>query len=267
MKALREEVNLHRFFEGVRTAGKRLLLLDYDGTLAPFRMERDKAAPYAGVRELLTGILKDKSTQIVLVTGRKVSDLISLLGFERLPEIWGSHGRERLTLAGAYQMAPVDPDAENGLQEAEAWAKGADIAELCEKKPGCYALHTRSLGQDKAEEVRRRVSRRWSAIAEKTGLALNEFDGGIELRAPGPNKGDAVRMILSEVDEPVAAAYLGDDFTDEDAFTALKGRGLAVLVREEWRETAADLWIRPPEELLQFLQQWREAHRNRSHSP
>ena len=52
-------------------------------------------------------------------------------------------------------------------------------------------------------------------------------------------------------------AYLGDDRTDEDAFRALRGRGLSVLVRAEPRETAADAWIRPPEELIEFLRTWR----------
>jgi len=42
------------------------------------------------------------------------------------------------------------------------------------------------------------------------------------------------------------------------AVTLLAG-GLAVLVRPERRETAADLWIRPPRELLTFLKRWRDA--------
>jgi trehalose-phosphatase len=50
--------------------------------------------------------------------------------------------------------------------------------------------------------------------------------------------------------------YLGDDLTDEDAFNALHGRGLSVLVRGSQRKTAADLWIKPPQELLQFLEKW-----------
>jgi trehalose-6-phosphatase len=54
-------------------------------------------------------------------------------------------------------------------------------------------------------------------------------------------------------------AYLGDDRTDEDAFKALAGRGLAVLVREELRPTAAAVWLRPPVELLDFLQRWMTA--------
>jgi trehalose 6-phosphate phosphatase len=64
-----------------------------------------------------------------------------------------------------------------------------------------------------------------------------------------------------EPDTP--AAYLGDDATDERAFRAISGRGLSVLVRPSWRQTAAELWLRPPEELLDFLNRWLEALRGR----
>lgn len=59
--------------------------------------------------------------------------------------------------------------------------------------------------------------------------------------------------------EPSAAiAYLGDDLTDEDAFQALDTRGLRVLVRDALRPTAADIWLQPPDELLDFLRSWRQ---------
>jgi len=55
-----------------------------------------------------------------------------------------------------------------------------------------------------------------------------------------------------------AAAYLGDDTTDEDAFKAIRGRGIGVLVRPQFHATAADFWLKPPEELLEFLERWHE---------
>ena len=53
-------------------------------------------------------------------------------------------------------------------------------------------------------------------------------------------------------------AYLGDDLTDEDAFKAVEGRGLGILVRKQWRSTAAAAWLKPPEELIRFLERWAE---------
>jgi trehalose-phosphatase len=91
------------------------------------------------------------------------------------------------------------------------------------------------------------------------GLALQDFDGGIELRAPGHDKGEAVKTLLAEMGPNAMCAYLGDDRTDEDAFQAIRGKGLGVLVRENFVPTQADLWIKPPEELLEFLARWKSA--------
>jgi trehalose-6-phosphatase len=57
-------------------------------------------------------------------------------------------------------------------------------------------------------------------------------------------------------------AFLGDDLSDEAAFRAVRRigkRGLSVLVRREFRETAAEIWLRPPGELLCFLERWEKA--------
>jgi trehalose-phosphatase len=71
-----------------------------------------------------------------------------------------------------------------------------------------------------------------------------------------PNKGDAVRSVVASLDPNVPVACLGDDLTDEDAFQALGERGLSVLVKADYRETLAQAWIRPPQELLHFLERW-----------
>jgi trehalose-phosphatase len=98
-------------------------------------------------------------------------------------------------------------------------------------------------------------------LVEDHRLSLLDFDGGMEIRVPAKNKGDAVRTILDETRGTYAAAYLGDDETDEDAFRAIKGKGLSILVREGARPTMADLWLKPPEELIQFLNSWLRACR------
>jgi trehalose-phosphatase len=104
--------------------------------------------------------------------------------------------------------------------------------------------------------LRGRVLLGWQPIAERSGLEFLDFDGGIEIRAPEADKGDVVRLLLSEMKPDTPAAYLGDDATDEHAFEAIRGRGLSVLVRPCWRPTAAQLWMKPPEELFVFLTQW-----------
>ena len=49
---------------------------------------------------------------------------------------------------------------------------------------------------------------------------------------------------------------IGDDLTDEDAFKAIKDNGLGILVRKKYRNSAADVWLQPPDQLMQFLNYW-----------
>ena len=67
--------------------------------------------------------------------------------------------------------------------------------------------------------------------------------------------GASVHAALANTQDAVCA-YLGDDFTDEDAFRAIRPHGPGVLVREEPRKTEADLWLSRPHEVTAFLQRW-----------
>jgi trehalose 6-phosphate phosphatase len=258
MKILSPETDLDVFEQKLIEASQKALLLDYDGTLAPFQIDLNNAYPYPGVTDLLKNILQRGETRLVIITGRWIKDLMPLLQLEKQPEVWGSHGLERLKEDGSYEIAPMDEEALKGLVAADEWIESKGLSDRCEKKPGCLAIHWRGLSEDNIRHIKEQVNPKWSLISDKWGLKLEGFDGGLELRVPGMNKGDAVRTILEEMDNDSVAAYLGDDLTDEDAFNAIKGKGISVLVREEFRPTAADLWLRPPEELISFLAGWLE---------
>jgi trehalose 6-phosphate phosphatase len=257
VKVLNPNLNVNEFFERLPRAEDKVLFLDYDGTLAPFKTNPGEALPYRGVRELISRIMERSDTRLVIVTGRWTRDLIPLLGLSNLPEIWGSHGLERLRTDGSYEISTMDETAVQGLADADEWMERNGLLRRCEKKPGCLAFHWRGLAGSAVRELQNAVLPEWRRLAEATGLELIEFDGGIELRVPARNKGDAVTSVLDEIhQEGLSAAYLGDDSTDEDAFRAMKGKGIGVLVRKELRSTVADLWIRPPGELLEFLSRW-----------
>jgi trehalose 6-phosphate phosphatase len=256
MKILNHHIELGIFYDQLRRAPQKALLLDYDGTLAPFHVNPERASPYSGVPEMLDKIMQVPNVRLVIITGRWIKDLMPLLQLERQPEIWGSHGIERLKVDGSYEISTMDEDLLAGLVKADEWIEHVGLAERSEQKPGCLAIHWRGLNEDQIEAIRNLVEPEWTAVSKSTGLGLKEFDGGLELRVPARDKGDAVRTILEEMPTDTVAAYLGDDNTDEDAFQTIKGHGLGVLVRKDLRPTAADLWIRPPEELLQFFEAW-----------
>lgn len=256
MHVLRSTFDLEEFFERVRTSDTRVLMLDYDGTLAPFRDRADEAVPYPGVVRILDQILEAGHTRVVIVSGRWVEDLMPLIGLERAPELWGSHGWERVHVNRGYDRARVPAGARALLAALEDWALEVEaLGGRVERKPAGVAFHWRGLASERVAAIRDALASRWTTISS-SDLGWHEFDGGIELRAVGRDKGDVVRAIVAEVPERAALAYLGDDLTDEDAFEAMPEHGAALLVRPEFRPTAAGAWIQPPEELIEFLRRW-----------
>ena len=241
------------------------LLLDYDGTLAPFCLNRQQAVPYPGVTALLQEIIDDGRTRVVIITGRSSHEVIPLLGVHPTPEIWGCHGLERFRPDGTCETPRVEEPVVQALAEAGRWLRDQGLHNRAEFKTGAVAIHWRGLDEATAAKIRGEVLLGWLPIAQSTPMELLEFDGGVEMRMPGRDKGDAVRTILDEMGPEVPVAYLGDDATDERAFLALGTRGLSVLVRPEWRKTAAALWIKPPEGLREFLTRWLQASREGQH--
>ena len=247
------------FFDELERAEARVLMLDYDGTLAPFRVEPSAARPYRGVRQLVGEIMFSGHTRLAIITGRPVKGFLDLLAVDPPPEVWGSFGWEHLNAGGSYQMSTLSEIAKDGLAESVMRANDAGFGSRIEAKPSSVSLHWRGLSAAASRKCREWGQASWGPMAESHGLDLHKFDGGLELRVPGRDKGTAVGAILAGSPRNAVVAFLGDDLSDEDAFRALPAGGLSVLVRREFRPTAAESWIRPPEELLSFLRRWNSA--------
>ncbi len=256
---------LDEFFSRFANGAKPLLLLDYDGTLAPFRVDRFQARPWPGVRDLLKLIQNRGKTRIVVITGRPAAEIAPLLALNRPSEVWGLHGVERLYPDGRRELGQIPAGALEKLDELRQQLKRDSLGGLFEDKSNAAVMHWRGATPQKAAEIERRTRALFEPLAQMEGLALLEFASGLELRA-GRGKGDAVVAILTEAEHAGPVAFLGDDVTDEEAFRAVNHAApphLSVLMRREWRETVADVWLRPPAELKKFLQRWLEAENRR----
>jgi trehalose-phosphatase len=250
---------VEEFLRSVANAPRSALLLDYDGTLAPFSVNRDQALPFAGLPALLQKIVDTGRTRLVIVTGRDAREIPPLLGLQPPPEVWGAHGLQRLRPDGACEMPEISPRAARALDDARRWLNHQGLQDLAEIKPGSVAVHWRGFAEAAASELRGRILLGWFRIAERGALKLLEFDGGVEMRTLASDKGDAVRTIFNEVGPNVPIAYLGDDATDEHAFQALGQRGLTALVRPVPRRSSAQVWFEAPAGLMEFLARWLEA--------
>ena len=259
---LRPGADLADFFASVGRARRRALLLDYDGTLAPLTADRRHAEPWEGIRAALADLtLTFKPTAVWIVSGRTVGDLARLARLDHVADLWGSHGLERRSRQGCWSGPAPERDASSFLDEVNATLAREGAAALLERKVYGVAIHERGADPATWTAAREALETRFAPRAELLDLELLPFDGGLELRPRTFHKGQVVDRAFAELGEGAVVAYLGDDRTDEDAFAALRGRheGLGVLVRAEPRPTQARAWLRPPEEVLQFLSDWNAA--------
>lgn len=141
MRLLNSDFDLDQFFLALSKSSQSVLFLDYDGTLAPFTPDRDKAVPYSGVRTRLNRLLGLSRTRLVMVTGRRSEELLPLLALTASPEIWGLHGGERRMPDGRLQVQKLPENVTRGLLVADSWATENNLGDQLESKAISRAFH------------------------------------------------------------------------------------------------------------------------------
>lgn len=192
---------------------------------------------------------------MVVITGRPAHEIAPLLALDSPLEIWGLHGFERLHPDGRREEERLPAPVVEKLDELREQLQRDSFGGLFESKPNAAVMHWRGAPGEEAARIEQQTRALFAPAAHMEGFKLQPFESGLELRA-GRDKGAAVSALLAECTECAPIAFLGDDLTDEAAFIALKGRGLSILVRPDLRETAADVWLRPPDEVKMFLEKW-----------
>ncbi len=255
MEILTPDFSIDDFFNKLSCSEKKLLMLDYDGTLAPFVVDRNKAFPYPEAKEVLIKLIEHTDTRVVIVTGRAIKDIVPLLNLNFPLEIWGSHGRERLQKDGTVKAEELTPEQSKSLEKGKEVIKRLGLEDKSEFKPASVTIHWRGMDESEAGTLEGTIREEWSSIEKAPDFEIHKFDGGIELKVVGKTKGDAVKTLIEEMGSETVSAYLGDDLTDEDAFSVHK-TGVNVLVRDVLRDTHADVCITPPDEMVSFLNKW-----------
>jgi trehalose 6-phosphate phosphatase len=238
-----------------RLRGRRLaLFLDYDGTLSPIVTRPELAT----LPEEARGILRRLSRRatVAVVSGRGLEDVRALVGLDELFYA-GNHGFE---IRGPDRTAV---SREIGVEFRDDVARARDLLsrELSavdgawtEDKTQSLSVHYRQVADERAGEVETAVDR---VLAQLPRLRKHYGKKVLEIRPRVDwDKGKAVGFLLDTLGlrgDSVLPMYLGDDVTDEDAFRALRGRGVGVLVSERPRPTAAEYRLRDPEEVRLFL--------------
>ena len=235
--------------QSYRQAKERLILLDYDGTLAPICNKPEEAKPTNELIAILRQLADDPSNKVVVNSGRDHDTLEKWLGNLHI-SLAAEHG--------AYYKE--NGEWINKVHQNE-WSSGLlSILKLfVEKTPHSHleikdtalAWHYREcdawLGSLRAQQLTHALI----SICLKQKLEIIQGNKVIEIKSPDYNKGSEVRRQLEKKHYDFIIA-MGDDTTDEDMFKALPVN--AVTIKVGYVSEAASYNMPSQTEVLPFLQ-------------
>lgn len=233
-----------------------VVFLDYDGTLTPIARRPTEARLEASMRRTLRKLAR--LVPVVIISGRALSDLQQRV---RIPGIRyvAHHGLMHKEPGSAVRW--LGP--RTSRKEVRAWAKALKsaakgiVGALVEDKGLSIALHHRLVRPTDRPRLYRRVLRAVAPWLVRKKAALMRGKRVFEVRPVGAwNKGTAVAALLRQ---PWAfrrvPVYFGDDRTDFDAFSMVRGRGLVVRVGGRRGVAGEDAWVSHPK-MLQSVLEW-----------
>ena len=222
------ETQLKQIKEMYDKASKRLILLDYDGTLTPFVKNPEDAVPSSKLLELLKEMIADKKNKVVI-----------------------NSGRNRDVLDKWFSGLELDFAAEHGafFKENGEWHKNIrreiewddviiDIIEHAidktprshlEKKDSSLVWHYRNVDVWLAELRQKQLINALMGPCSRLNLQIVPGNKIVEIKPPDFNKGSEVKRLSQKEDYDFILA-VGDDTTDEDMFHALPPEGVSIKV-------------------------------------
>lgn len=230
-------------------------MFDYDGTLTPI-VERSKGAKLSeNMRQRLKRLID--YCPMGIISGRALEDIKSRVNIEDI-YYSGNHGYEisgpqvNFIKDEAKRARPIIEEICDAIKKESSSIKGA----LVENKGVTASIHYRLVNEADVSKLKRIVKKEVEPYEEKGIVELDRGKKVLEIKPGGEwDKGKAVSLLRRIVnsEEKRFPIYLGDDVTDEDAFIALRGEGLGILVSKKKRESAADLRLSGPSQVEAFL--------------
>ena len=202
-----------------------LVACDYDGTLAPIVDVPGEARPRRESVAALRALAALTDTSVAVISGRSLHDLAAL---SRLPEeihLVGSHGTE-FDVGFARALSPEALALRDRVTEELHAIAALRTGVIVEHKPAGVALHYRQASEEDSAAALAAVR---EGPALLPGVHAREGKQVIELAVVEADKGYALDAIRHQVGA-TAALFVGDDVTDEDAFSRLTGPDLGIKV-------------------------------------
>lgn len=231
-----------------------VLFFDFDGTLIPIMPRPTQAKLTRSVKDRLGELVH--LLPIVIISGRALTDLRQRVGLREVCYV-GHHGLSCREAGGHARWLATPPRrtaVRRWLQALRTAAEGIEGA-FVEDKGVTVALHDRLVKPGHRSRLRRRALRALTPWIVRGSVSLLRGKHVLEARSSGAgNKGTAVLRLLHR---PWALrrvpVYFGDDRTDFEAFSAIRGRGFAVRIGGRRGTAGEDAWMASPEKLHRLL--------------
>ena len=209
----------------ITSPSETLIATDFDGTLAPIVDDPEKA--YADPDAVAAlGRLGKLVGAVVVITGRPARSVVRLGRFRETPGlgsmiVLGQYGVERWNAADDQFVIPPDPPQISTVEmELPGLLNSLGLADArIEDKGRAIAVHTRSLPDPRAAFGK--LAEPLGELAAEHGLVVEQGKNVWEIRAPGTDKGAALRSIVDETGARLVV-FAGDDLGDLAAFRAVR---------------------------------------------
>jgi trehalose 6-phosphate phosphatase len=202
-----------------------LFATDFDGTLAPIVEDPTQASADPRAVAAL-GRLGQYVGTVVVITGRAARTAVELGGFREIAGlssmiVLGQYGVERWNAVdNEYVLPPEPPQVSEVAEELPEMLDSLGLAGArIEDKGRAIAVHTRLLPDPEGALVNLEGPLR--ELAARHGLVLEPGKKVWEIRAPGIDKGVALRSIVDETGAR-QVIFAGDDLGDLSAFRAVR---------------------------------------------
>ncbi|WP_420460460.1 bifunctional alpha,alpha-trehalose-phosphate synthase (UDP-forming)/trehalose-phosphatase [Neolewinella sp.] len=214
--------------ESYEQADKRLLFVDYDGTLMDFDPDPQAVSPDDEVLNVLAKLAADPQNTVVINSGRDKTTLQKWLG--HLPVHMAAEHGVWMKEDGKWALNPnvVDdwkPKVRELLENLVSRTPGSFI----EEKDYSLAWHYRNIDRDLGSKRVREFRDMLSYLIQNQDLQVLEGNKVVEIKNAGVNKGKATQYFVGKRKWDFILG-IGDDSTDEDIFRALPDWGVSVKV-------------------------------------
>jgi len=235
----------------------KILILDFDGTLAPIVQSPKEATLPMETRDLLEKLCQKPNLYLAVVSGRTLEDIKEKIG---LPNIiyGGNHGLEGEIFGKKYSF-PIPSKTDSTLKKIrKSLDKISDQFKgiLIENKELSLSFHYRLTDTGQISKIISLLDKTLKPYVEKKLICIIAGKKVVDvIPYVNWNKGHFAALVIKQITaktrkRPVTVV-VGDDETDEDTFKYLKN-DITIVVGNK-RQSKAKYYLKNPKEVVKFL--------------